>query len=106
MSGDASGFFRDGVVTHEGRTYALSAAEVAASQGPGPYQHSPGDPSTWLCVSVFTTVRARFPALPTETLLDLTGQTLRTDAAKLRGAIEWNENYMRWHDGDDGYRVL
>jgi hypothetical protein len=100
------GFFHDAQVTHDGQTFRVTAAEVAASQGPGPHQHSPGDPSTWLCIGVFTSLRGRFSALPTELQLELAGQALGIGAAKLRSAIEWHENYMRWHDGDPDYRIL
>lgn len=97
--------FHDAEVTHEGRTVRFTAAEARACQSAGNDWHGPGSPSTWLATAVFTHVRARF-ALPNEPALLLAAHSLGITVEDLRGKLEWNENYMRWHDGDPDYRVL
>lgn len=65
-----------------------------------------GSPSTWVCVDVFRHVRRRFPDLGQGHQIALAAQALGMAEDQLVAAIEWHENYMRWHDGDESYRVL
>ncbi len=98
--------FKPSRVEHEGRVLELAPDELDPLVSPGDYWHGVGSPSTWLAVSVFTKARSKYPGVPNEPLLALAGAAMGITAQALRGLIEWNENYMRWHDGDDGYKVL
>ena len=98
--------FQPARLEHEGRALELLPAELAPLAVNAASWHGPGDPSSWLSVNVFQLARRKFPGLSNETLLELAGKALGISAQALRSAIEWNENYMRWHDGDESYRVL
>ncbi|MCO5171717.1 MAG: hypothetical protein M9894_35895 [Planctomycetes bacterium] len=105
MSDDAPSYFHDAEVEHEGRTVRLPVADARTVQSRGNYWHGPGDPSTWLAEALFSHVRARL-GLPDLAALTLAARSLGITVEALRGKIEWHENYMRWHDGDQDYRVL
>ena len=51
-------------------------------------------------------VRRRVGEAGDDVALELAAKALGTTVDRLRGAIEWHENYMRWHDADPDYRVL
>lgn len=98
-------YFHDAAIEYEGRTYTLTAAEAAALESPFNYWHGPGDPSTWLCAAVLRRALAITRGAPHAVALDLAAAALGIPRAKLDRAIEWHEQYMRWHDGDEDYSV-
>jgi predicted RecB family nuclease len=99
-------YFRDALVVYEGRELRFFAAEGQAMEGGSHYWHGPASPSTWLAVAVFETVRERAAGAPQSVTLELAAQAMGMTVEKLIAAIEWHEQYMRWHDGDDDYHVL
>jgi hypothetical protein len=91
---------------YEGRELCFTAAEGQAMEGGSHYWHGPADPSTWLATAVFEAIRAREAGVPQAVILELAAQALGMAVEKLVAAIEWHEQYMRWHDGDESYTVL
>jgi hypothetical protein len=105
-SSEEFSYFHDAAVDAGDQTYRFSVADGRAIEHAGNYWHGPGDPSTWLAVAVFWAARQRVGAAGDDIALELAAQALGTTVERLRGNIEWHENYMRWHDGDDDYKVL
>ena len=99
-------YFVDAVIEYEGHAFHFSAAEGRAFEDSLNYWHGAGDPSTWLSVTIFMEARRRVNGAPDEAALELAAKVLGIAIENLRAKIEWHENYMRWHDGDPGYRVL
>jgi hypothetical protein len=103
---EKAGYFHDAAVEAGGQTYRFSVEDGRELERSGNYWHGPGDPSTWLVVAVFLQARQRVGAAGDDTALELTAQALGTTGDRVRGAIEWHEHYMQWHDADDDYKVL
>ena len=99
-------FFRDASIEYQGAIVSFSAEEGRAQELPGNYWHGPGLPSTWLAVAVFCAAQRKMRGAPDSMVLTLAAAALDMSVGKLIDLIRWNENYMRWHDGDDSYRVL
>ena len=99
-------YFVDAVVEFEDQSFRFPAEEARRFEDSLNYWHRAGDPSTWLSVTIFTEARVRTKGAPDEVALELAAKVLGITVEKLRANIEWNENYMRWHDGDPDYRVL
>ena len=98
-------YFHNAQTTYEGKTLQFSKEEGSALEDRGNYWHRPSDPSTWLAVAVFRAVQAKFPEVPQAVIFELSAQTLGITDSQLSSAIDWHENYMRWHDGDPDYKV-
>jgi hypothetical protein len=99
-------YFQDATVTHEDREIHFSAEEGRAMEGGTHYWHGPASPSTWLAVAVFQKAQEKAAGTPQSVALELAAQAMGMSEKKLVAAIRWHENYMRWHDGDESYRVL
>lgn len=103
---EQASYFRDATVQSGEQTYHFSIEDGRALESAGNYWHGPGDPSTWLSVAVFLAARRRVGEAGDDIALELAAKALGTTVERLRGSIEWHENYMRWHDGDFDYKVL
>jgi hypothetical protein len=103
---DSQNFFHDSTVDVDGTAYTLTAEECLPRQNAGNYWHGPGDPSSWLAVDIFLEARRRVGDGHNDAALELAAGALGISVDTLRGSIEWHENYMRWHDGDESYSVL
>ena len=99
-------FFHDAEVHFEGRRFRLPAEEAQALESQLNYWHGPGDPSTWLAVAVLVKAREKSRDAPIDVTLELAAQALGITTHALRAAIEWHEQYMRWHDGNPDYNIL
>lgn len=99
-------YFHDATVTHGSLTFSLSAEEGRALESPSDGWHAPGDPSSTLAVEVFHAAQLKVASAPEAVALDLAAKALGITVERLRSIIRWQEEYMRWHDGDPDYRVL
>jgi hypothetical protein len=99
-------YFRDATVAWGDQQFHFSVEDGRALENAGNYWHAPGDPSTWLSVAVFLAARQMVGSAGDDVALALAAEALGITVERLRGNIEWHENYMRWHDGDDSYKVL
>ncbi len=88
------------VVAGDGTRCAFDEADFAQLENPSNYWHSRTDPSTWLCVSTVSRARYKFrDRLNRQQTIALCAQTLNVTPEKLEYALDWNANYMAWHDG-------
>ena len=39
-------------------------------------------------------------------MLALAAELLGQTVAQVRSALEWHDQYVRWHDGDESYSIL
>lgn len=106
--GDAT-YLQNAEIAYQGQRIALIASDMAGDPSIKEW-HGPANPSTWLSVSTFWAARRRVqqavPGAPDRPTLELAALALGISIEKLVEAIRWHENYMRWHDADDEYRVL
>lgn len=101
-----AGYFQDATVEWGGSVFRFSVADGRALESQANYWHGPADPSSWLAVVVFLEARRRVGAAGDGVALELAAKALGITVEQLRSSIEWHEQYMRFHDGDDDYRVL
>jgi len=106
MQNTGPGYFQDASVEYEGRTVHFTAEEGRAMKGSTNYWHGPANPSTWLAVATYWAAREKLKDAPEAVALELAAGVLGITVNDLRSSIEWNEQYMRWHDGDPDYRIL
>jgi hypothetical protein len=99
-------YFHDATVEIDGVTCTLGAEECLTHQNALNYWHGAGEPSSWLAVDIFQEARRRTGDGQNDAALELAAKALGITVDALRTAIEWHENYMRWHDGDPDYSVL
>lgn len=94
-------FNREAYVTAGGGVRcAFTENDFAELNNRSNYWHGPQDPSTWLSVSTVSMARNKFQGKLTRSqVMDLCAQTLNITPARLEQALEWNANYMAWHDG-------
>ena len=93
--------FRPASVTGpDGALYAFGADDLAALTQPGLGWHAAGDPSSWLCSAAVSHARHKFGAhLGRADIVALTAATLGISPSALEQALDWNANYLAWHDG-------
>ena len=77
-------YFQDGKVEFEGCVFHFSAEEAQAFENTVNYWHGPGDPSSWLAVTVFIETQERVQGAPGDVALDLAAQVLGVTAERLR----------------------
>ena len=99
-------YLQDASVEWNGQTFQFSAADGRALESRGNYWHGPADPSTWLAVAVFLEAQQRVGEAGNDVALELAAKALGITAEQLRSSIEWQEQYMRFHDGDYDYKIL
>ncbi|HMV36348.1 MAG TPA: hypothetical protein PKM44_11935 [Turneriella sp.] len=94
-------FNREAFVTAaDGTRCALDETDFTELNNRSNYWHSREDPSTWLCVSTVSRARNKFrDKLNRQQTIALCAQTLNITPSKLEHALDWNANYMAWHDG-------
>jgi hypothetical protein len=87
------------VTTNDGQRCALSEADFRDLNA-GNYWHNREDPSTWLCAATVSKAAGKFRAvLSRAQIIELCAQTLNLTADKLESSLDWNANYMAFHDG-------
>lgn len=102
---EASVYFHDATIEHEGRTYTILARDCQKFAIGSSAWHGPGDPSSWLAVEIFREARRIVGEAGDGVAMTLAAKALGITEYQLYNAIEWHENYMRWHDGDSSYSV-
>jgi len=99
-------FFQDAEMVFGGEVCRFSAEEGQALESPTQYWHGAGKPSSWLGAAVCLAVRAKYKQIPLEIVLGLSAGSLGITLLELDMLIEWHENYVRWHDDDQGYTLF
>jgi hypothetical protein len=93
-------FNKDAVIKHNEKKYRISLIELEKIYSTGNYWHHKTDPSSWLSEAVVRLVRKKYSKkLPRKKAIALCAQLLNISDKQLEGNLEWNANYMAWHDG-------
>lgn len=93
-------FDTEATVIHEGKDYRLTIAEIENIHSRSNYWHLEGDPSSWLVTSLVSRVKFKFrKALPRAKAIELAAGILKLTPGKVESTLDWNANYMAFHDG-------
>jgi hypothetical protein len=93
-------FNTEACVAHEGKEYRLTESEIGAIHSRGNYWHLEGDPSSWLVTALVGRLKSKFrKVLPREKVIELAAEILKSSVGKVESALNWNANYMAFHDG-------
>ncbi|MEN8208807.1 MAG: hypothetical protein ABFR50_06115 [Candidatus Fermentibacteria bacterium] len=85
---------------HQGQEYSFSEEDFEYLNSASNYWHHEQSPSTWLCWSTVNLARRKFgEILPRNKLILLCADTLNITVEKIESSLNWNANYMAWHDG-------
>lgn len=101
-------FNRQAHAVHEGKRYRFGKEDFERLNRDSLYWHNPTDPSSWLCAATVNQARIKFgDELPRSKLIKLCAETLNISVKKLEDSLDWNVNYLAWHDGGtvDEYHV-
>ena len=95
-----SWFDTEARVVFKGEKYGLSYDEIAEIHGPAYYWHYEGDPSSWLVARMVTCLRRKYKGvLPRAKVIELAGGILKRTVEQVESTLNWNANYMAFHDG-------
>ncbi len=90
----------DATATHEQESFYLTSEEIKSLYFDSNYWHATGQPSSWLVQSIVSKVKYKFrDKLPRTEAIELSAAILQISAAEIESALDWNANYMAWHDG-------
>ncbi|MBD3278037.1 MAG: hypothetical protein GF388_07045 [Candidatus Aegiribacteria sp.] len=93
-------FNRDASIVHHGKEYSFTGEDYEELNRDSLYWHNPTDPSTWLCAATVQRAIINFgDELPRKKLIKLCAETLNISMQKLENYLDWNANYMAFHDG-------
>jgi hypothetical protein len=97
LPGAARPLLQPARVTVDAQTWSVEAHELedldqALCQG------------TWAIAALYPLLKARTGSI--EPALALTAGLLGTTADRVRGSLEWYDQYMRWHDADESYTIF
>lgn len=91
---------REAQIEYNSNIYKFTESDFESINSIGNYWHHQQDPSSWLCTSMVSLGKRKFSGtLPRHLVIDLCAQTLNITAEKLESTLNWNANYMAWHDG-------
>ena len=91
---------RNTKVLHQGMEYKFSEEDFKYLNRLSNYWHNEKSPSSWLCSFAVNHAKVKFGKyLPREKLIKLCADTLNITADKLESTLNWNANYIAWHDG-------
>ena len=87
------------VLAADGTRCALSEQDFAELNQYN-YWHHRTDPSSWLTAGTVSRARRLFSdKLTRAQVIELCAQTLNVTSEKIESTLDWNANYMAWHDG-------
>jgi len=91
---------RKAKVLHQGQEYSFSEEDFKYLNTSSNYWHHEKSPSSWLCSFVVNRAKVKFgKILPREKIIKLCADTLNITVGKIESNLNWNANYMAWHDG-------
>jgi hypothetical protein len=87
------------ITAGDGMRYALTEEDFRELNQHN-YWHHRTDPSSWLIAATVTYARRRFKdRLTRDHIIKLCADTLNITPEKLESTLDWNANYLAWHDG-------
>jgi len=93
-------FNREASVVSHGKEYRFGEEDFEELNRDSLYWHNPSDPSTWLCAAAVRRAIIKFSRdIPRQKLIQLCAETLNITVQKLEDNLNWNANYLAWHDG-------
>lgn len=103
QNGDPEGltfFNRKAVAVGSGGAECRFSEEDFQALNESNYWHHKQDPSSWLCSSAVSRARNRFGTkLKRQEIMALCAETLNITSKKLEDTLDWNANYLAFHDG-------
>lgn len=80
--------------------YKINPKELKTIYSKGNYWHHKTDPSSWLSVALVSLAKRKYShKLPRHIVISLCAQLLNITSEKLESSLDWNANYMAFHDG-------
>jgi len=87
-------------VKYNNKEYRITVNELKSIYSPMNYWHHRTDPSSWLCEALVNFARRKFTKkIPRKEVILLCAGLLNITPEKLESSLDWNANYMAWHDG-------
>ncbi|MBN1697533.1 MAG: hypothetical protein JW881_08475 [Spirochaetales bacterium] len=87
-------------VTHNGKEYGVDEHELETLYSTLNYWHHRTDPSSWLCTALVGLAKKKYQGkIPRSEIILLCARLLNVTASKLESTLDWNANYIAWHDG-------
>ncbi len=91
---------RKAAIEHQGQVYSFSEPDYEYLNSSSNYWHHSESPSSWLCCAAVSRAKMKFgKILPRDKLIELCAVTLNIEVMELERILNWNANYMAWHDG-------
>jgi hypothetical protein len=95
-----SNFNSEAFVEYNNRKYRMTESELKSIYSTLHYWHHKTDPGSWLSEALVRKAKIKFSGkLPRDVVISLCAQLLHVTAEKLESTLDWNANYMAWHDG-------
>jgi hypothetical protein len=95
-----SNFNSKAFVEYNNRKYRITQRELKSIYATLHYWHHKTDPSSWLSEALVRKAKIKFSGkLPRDVVISLCAQLLHVTPEKLESTLNWNANYMAWHDG-------
>ncbi|MBN2441104.1 MAG: hypothetical protein JXJ04_07150 [Spirochaetales bacterium] len=93
-------FNHNAAVEYKNKEYTITEPELKSIYSTGNYWHHRTDPSSWLCEALVRLAKRKFGnRLPRKQVIQLCAQLLNITPEKVESTLDWNANYMAWHDG-------
>ena len=91
---------REASIEHKGQECNFSEEDFEYLNNSSNYWHHIKSPSSWLCCAAVDHAKKKFgKILPRQKLIGLCADTLNITVKDLERTLNWNANYMAWHDG-------
>ncbi|MBN1524817.1 MAG: hypothetical protein JW904_10055 [Spirochaetales bacterium] len=93
-------FNAEACVDYNNKEYRLTLEELKSMYSSLNYWHSKTDPGSWLSESLVRLAKRKYKGiLPRKVVISLCAGLLNITPEKLESNLDWNANYMAWHDG-------
>jgi hypothetical protein len=88
-------------ISKDNTDFRFTSEDIIPLFSPLNYWHTTGQPSSWLCAGLVTVAYKKFgTVLSYDEQIQLCSMCLGISPSKLQSTLEWNEQYIAWHDGD------
>ena len=87
-------------VKYNNKVYRITLKELKSLYSTLNYWHHKTDPSSWLSEALVSLAKRKYERLlPRDIVILLCARLLNITPEKLESSLNWNANYMTWHDG-------
>jgi hypothetical protein len=82
------------------KEYGITLKELESIYSTINYWHHKTDPGSWLSEALVSLAKRKYKGkLPRNIVISLCALLLNITSEKLESSLNWNANYMAWHDG-------